>query len=423
MCELAWATPELADGLRGRDGMIRQVTDVRKAVDVPFPILLARDLRATAKLVWMILQWDRFRITNCCTILSPTRLMDRIGLSRPTIRRAIAQLEVRGYIARYFLADPINVPNTNNVVSSTPPMPPTPPQPPQSPPPPPSPPSPPPKTPRQVVKPTLLLWMKSYCYPFAYIPLDLLTDRNIGVQAKVIYGAIQSLADYEIWNGSATFTYASLARFLKLNVKTVRRALQELKEAEWVVIRTKQKTVRKDIRACDPVTVRLMNIERRIQYARFLGETLMREGLSLVLAWDNAVDNARPEYLVNKDTGGEMHFDRLYEVQKVAFEFNGDQHYRPTDLYDKDIVNQQKLRDKVKQQICQERGITLVVFTAEDLSIEGIKRKVKGLPGVVLNDLTGYEKVIEYLEDKMCRYRNNARQHRSGGMKTPEPGR
>jgi len=77
-----------------------------------------------------------------------------------------------------------------------------------------------------VVNPTPLLWMKPYCYPFAYIPLDLLTDRNIGVQAKVIYGAIQSLADYEIWNGSATFTYASLTRFLKLNVKTVRRALQ-----------------------------------------------------------------------------------------------------------------------------------------------------------------------------------------------------
>jgi len=381
--------------------MIRKVTDVRKVVEVPFLILLSRELRATTKLVWMIVQWDRYTITNYYRVLSPTRLMDRIGLSRPTIRQAISQLVAHGFYARYYLPDPDNL--SNNSASSTLS---TPPQPPLSPPPPPTqPPTPPP---RRVVIPTPRLWSKPYSYPFAYIPLDLLTDRNIGVQAKLIYGAIQALWDYEVWNGSATFTYASLARFLKLNVKTVRRALQELKEAEWIVIRTKEKTARKSIKVSDPVSVRLMNIQRRIEYAKFLGETLMREGLSLVLAWDNAVDNARPEYLVNKDTGGEMHFDRLYEEQKMAFEFNGNQHYRPTELYDRDVVNQQKLRDKVKQQICRDRGITLVVFTAEDLSIEGIKQKVKELPGTVLNDLTGYEKVIEYLEKVMGRYRNAA---------------
>jgi len=223
----------------------------------------------------------------------------------------------------------------------------------------------------------------------------LITDKTIGVQAKLIYGAIQAMPGYDSRNRSGYFTYAFLARQLKLNVKTVRRALLELREAEWLVIRPKDKTVSKLIGISDPVSIKLMNAQRKIKYADFLGETLMREGLSLVLAWDNAVDNAKPAYLINKDTGGEMHFDHLYEKQKVAFEFNGAQHYKPTEKYDKETVNKQKNRDKTKQQICRKRGIMLVVFTSEDLSIGKITQKVKEFPGAVLNDLTGYERLID----------------------------
>ena len=71
----------------------------------------------------------------------------------------------------------------------------------------------------------------------------------------------------------------------------------------------------------------------------------------------------RPEWLVNTLSGGQMHFDGYNKQLKLAFEFNGPQHYVYYPKYHKkyeDFINQ-KERDMIKAELCKKNGIILVV--------------------------------------------------------------
>jgi hypothetical protein len=71
----------------------------------------------------------------------------------------------------------------------------------------------------------------------------------------------------------------------------------------------------------------------------------------------------RPEWLVNPFSNGQMHLDGYSKKLKLAFEFNGPQHYVFYPKYHreyKDFVNQQE-RDKIKAKLCKKNGITLIV--------------------------------------------------------------
>ncbi|KKM85834.1 hypothetical protein LCGC14_1285050 [marine sediment metagenome] len=71
----------------------------------------------------------------------------------------------------------------------------------------------------------------------------------------------------------------------------------------------------------------------------------------------------RPEWLVNPITGGQMHLDGYCKKLKLAFEFNGPQHYVYYPKYHKsyeDFLKQQE-RDGIKAKLCKKMGITLIV--------------------------------------------------------------
>ena len=101
----------------------------------------------------------------------------------------------------------------------------------------------------------------------------------------------------------------------------------------------------------------------RVEYA---GEALMRSFLSLIVDTKECEDGARPEFLVNPASGERMEFDRYYPLHRVAFEFNGKQHYVATGPYTKQQVTAQRKRYRWLQ-ICKEKGIRLVVVHANDL--------------------------------------------------------
>ena len=109
-----------------------------------------------------------------------------------------------------------------------------------------------------------------------------------------------------------------------------------------------------------------------------------------------------------------MQFDRYY-APGVAFEFQGPQHYGPTDQYADEIqVLKQQARDYMKQRICAARGIHLAMIHPEDLTLERMRQKVKGhLP---LRDLAGHEAVVAYLEKTSRDYRRKAREGRFRGV-------
>lgn len=154
-------------------------------------------------------------------------------------------------------------------------------------------------------------------------------------------------------------------------------------------------------------------MRRRLDEASFVGEALMREYLSLIGDSDEYDDNATPGFLVNPFTGEEMQFDRYYQP-RVAFEFNGPQHYGPTARYSKEAdIRKQQGRDYIKIGISATRGIRLVVVHPEDLTLEVMRQKVDGL--LPLRNLDGHEPLIAYLESVSRAYRRKARQNRCSG--------
>lgn len=71
----------------------------------------------------------------------------------------------------------------------------------------------------------------------------------------------------------------------------------------------------------------------------------------------------RPEWLINPFSEGQMHFDGYNEKVKLAFEFNGPQHYVYYPKYHKKYEDfiKQKERDMIKAELCKKYGIILIV--------------------------------------------------------------
>jgi hypothetical protein len=87
----------------------------------------------------------------------------------------------------------------------------------------------------------------------------------------------------------------------------------------------------------------------------------------------------------------------------VAFEFNGDQHYRASGRFTQQEVDDQHLCDLIKAGLClYEKEIHLVIVHAEDLSLQGMIRKIgQCMP---LRDLAGLERLIDLLEGDSIKY-------------------
>ena len=94
----------------------------------------------------------------------------------------------------------------------------------------------------------------------------------------------------------------------------------------------------------------------------------MKCRLDLIVRCDEFVDNARPKWLENPSTEAPLEYDRFYYLLKIAFEFNGSQHYGVTEVFnDEEVVNEGMKRDSVKEELSRQHGIKLVVVTPDDL--------------------------------------------------------
>ncbi|MFZ5815225.1 MAG: ArsR family transcriptional regulator [Bacillota bacterium] len=312
---------------------------MQTVVMAPESLLLDRDLLATAKLLWLLLQLEP-------EARNPGLLAARSGLNPKTVARGLAQLEGRAF----------------------------------------------PATGRK-----------------AGMPAPLLLDRRLSSRARLLYGLLQFTPGFRREAGQCTL--ASLTPLTGWTRNPVRSAIGLLQETGWLELsqRNCHSPIRFHLR--NPVAERQERAtnmaRRRLKKAEFKGEAIMREYLSLLIDSDQFEDNASPGFLVNPYTGEEMQFDRFYPPD-VAFEFNGAQHFGPTARYpDEEKARRQMGRDYIKMGICISRSIRLVVLLAEDLSLDGIRRKVDGL--LPLRDLTGQERLINYLERVARNYRSEAR--------------
>lgn len=72
----------------------------------------------------------------------------------------------------------------------------------------------------------------------------------------------------------------------------------------------------------------------------------------------------RPDFLKNKKSGKNLELDGYNKDLNLAFEYQGAQHYNFTPYFHKtqEDFAEQVYRDKLKQEICDEKGIMLVTI-------------------------------------------------------------
>lgn len=243
--------------------------------------------------------------------------------------------------------------------------------------------------------------------PRVKVPAALLAEASVGTQAKVLYGLLQVTPGFHGQSGH--FSYASLRSLSHLSRNTLKQAVTELLTARWIQITEAGRAAPLHFKLGTPEQRRsqaeVAIAKRRLKRAKFRGEAIMQEYLSLLIDSDQFTDNARPGFLVNPLTKERLELDRFYPPN-VAFEFHGHQHDHATERYSQEEVDAQQLRDYVKAGICLYRDIRLVIIRAKDLSLQGMTEKIgQSLP---LRNLAGHELLTDFLEETSLRYRATA---------------
>jgi len=91
-----------------------------------------------------------------------------------------------------------------------------------------------------------------------------------------------------------------------------------------------------------------------------IGENICRYVLEKI--FKTSFNKSRPDWLSTKR--GKLELDGYSEKLKIAFEYQGEQHYNPIKFYggEKDNFKKQLERDKIKSYRCKKNGVKLLVF-------------------------------------------------------------
>ncbi|MDI6824207.1 MAG: ArsR family transcriptional regulator [Bacillota bacterium] len=229
------------------------------------------------------------------------------------------------------------------------------------------------------------------------LPVALLLDRSLPAGARVLYGVLMYLADR---SGQCDVSHRRLQQLAGVRSHvTICTYVRALVSAGWLETRPlpghRLRYVLRDPhhRARERL---LPAVKQRLEKAAFKGEALMREWLTALVDCDEHVDGVRPGFLQNPLSDQPMEYDRLY-LSRVAFEFNGPQHYGPTDQFpDVTQAKEQQARDAMKKGISLDHGVHLVIVRTEDLSFEGMRAKIGDL--LPLREVERDDPVVRYLE-------------------------
>lgn len=162
-----------------------------------------------------------------------------------------------------------------------------------------------------------------------------------------------------------------LARLSKLGSNTVCRSCDKLAEQGWI-IKAKQGRIYVPTPSIPYVIQEQMVKDLHAGYtvSQLKGEYLSKSWTELLILSDEYVDNGRHPLLQHPETGEFLELDRYYERLKLGIEFHGPQHFGPTKAFPSlEKFNELRTRDLLKRALCEEHGITLVITTAEDLTL------------------------------------------------------
>ncbi|MDI6894216.1 MAG: hypothetical protein QME70_06365 [Bacillota bacterium] len=243
------------------------------------------------------------------------------------------------------------------------------------------------------------------------VPVRLLLDGSLRPGARLLYAVLLHLAGD---SGDCSPTGKELLSLAGIaSHSTLESYVRELVSSGWLEKRTARR--RKLVYVLhhpylEERKQELARVRRRLETYPHKGEALMKEWLSVIVDSRDFANNVRPGYLTNPLTGELMEYDRIY-MGKVAFEFNGPQHYGPTPRYpDPQVAKDQQARDAMKTGISLQHGVHLVIVTAEDLSLERMQQKVGNL--LPRRDVDPEDPVVAYLTEASAEYRGKVLRHR-----------
>lgn len=323
-------------------------------VSVQLSYLLRSDLTAPRKLVWMALRLDRH--LKRVKLYSPTRIQRRIGVSRPTIRRALV-----GF--------------------------------------------------REPWKPQWDPDLQKLARIQVRVKAQLITDKTLPPMARVVYCVLLGLRRLKRFD--ILSSYAGIASVLRLQPRTVRRAILQLVGAGWLAVSQKNQRAPLHFSFPDPKETQrrsaIRRIKQRLEKAKYHGEALTLLWCDTLVACDHYKDDHFPEHFTNPFTNERLQADRFYFLGNgVAVEFNGPQHDGPTAMYSEAQAKAQIARDQLKQQISARQKIPLVTIRPEDLTYRRMHELLgKALP---LHSIPADDPVVEYLEYRSKRYRERMQQ-------------
>jgi len=201
-----------------------------------------------------------------------------------------------------------------------------------------------------------------------HLPFELLRSSDIRPTEKLLYLVIEAACPQSIYE---------LAQVTGSSPGNASRACASLAKAGWIEMVKKGRSL-----APVPVlpkAIQEKQVKRLMQtlgLAPQKGEFLMKRWLDVLVCSDEFVDNARPLFLLNPLTDEPLEFDRYY-LEGIAFEFNGAQHYGPTQVYPSEqAFKELRTRDLLKKAMSVEKGIVLVEVTADDLSLQGMQKRI-----------------------------------------------
>ncbi len=201
------------------------------------------------------------------------------------------------------------------------------------------------------------------------LPELLLGDRTISPPAKFLYVAM------EVYQPDSL---TALAKLTGLSQPYVSQLCDQLSKNGWI-LRVKDGSKRIPLPSIPyPVQDQMVReLLAAFNVSPLKGEFLMRKWLDYLIMCDDYMDNARPEFLKNPLTGEKLELDRHYPEHRVGFEHHGPQHFGLTKQHSElDKFNELRSHDLMKAGLCRENGVTLVILTADDLTLDRLLKVI-----------------------------------------------
>lgn len=235
------------------------------------------------------------------------------------------------------------------------------------------------------------------------IPRELALDPTIPPLAKSLYIAMRHKCPCSL----QTLSAAS-----QIHRNVARGLVHLLADSGWAVIDGTSN--RKVVRISSPLEVQRATAWRLKEHRTimpYVGEGLTKRVLDVGVDDDDYVDNARPWYLPNRDTGEPLEIDRLYVGIAVGIEYGGIQHSEVTQLFpDPRKLAELRSRDARKAELCQSRGVTLVTIGEDDLSVERVLDMLP--PQLARAHIDPNDLYIKTLNDLCGQYVANCKKYR-----------